>query len=93
VPSMWNRQDWRAFYRAAKGRAGLSLPPRPLYHADRNRLVPAEGFSLDELLAAGVSLSQAEGWGLPVDLMRVDACEPNVAALRVYARATRVNPS
>ena len=89
---MWNRQDWRVFYRTAKNRAGLSLPPRPLYHAERNRLVPAEGFSLDELLAAGVTLSQAEGWGLPVDLMRVDACEPNVAALRVYARGFRVTP-
>jgi ribosomal protein L13E len=90
---MWNRKDWRTFYQAVKGRSGLSLPPRPLLRAERNRLVPAEGFSLDELVAAGVSLAQAEGWGLPVDLMRVDACEPNVAALRVYARAFRVNPS
>ena len=63
-----------------------------LLRASRNRLLPAEGFSLDELLAAGVSLAQAEGWGLPVDLLRVDACEPNVAALRVYARASRVTP-
>lgn len=90
---MWNRKDWRAFYQVAKSRSGFSLPPRPLLRAERNRLVPAEGFSLDELLAAGVSLAQAEGWGLPVDLMRVDACEPNVAALRVYARAFRVTPS
>ena len=56
---MWTRKDWRAFYQAAKGRSGLSLPPRPLLRADRNRLVPAEGFSLDELLAAGVSLATA----------------------------------
>lgn len=89
---MWNRRDWRQFYHTAKGRAGLSLPPRPLLRASRNRLLPAEGFSLDELLAAGVSLAQAEGWGLPVDLLRVDACEPNVAALRTYARASRVIP-
>ena len=90
---MWSRKDWRAYYQVAKSRAGLSLPPRPLLRADRNRLVPAEGFSLDELIAAGVSLAQAEGWGLPVDLLRVDACEPNVSALRVYARAFRVTPS
>ncbi len=90
---MWNRQDMRKFYRTARSRVELPLPPRPLHLAERDRLVPAEGFSLDELLAAGVSLDQAEGWGLPVDLARLNSCEPNVSALRVYARASRISPA
>jgi len=35
---------------------------------------------------------QAESWGLPVDLGRTDSYEPNVSALRVYARVARVAP-
>lgn len=80
------------FYRAVKRAAGLSKPPRPLHLAAANRLLPADGFSLDELVAAGVSLMQAESWGLPVDLSRTDLCEPNIAALRTYAQAARAIP-
>jgi ribosomal protein L13E len=90
---MWNRRDMRRFYRAARSRVELPMPPRPLYRAERDRLVPAEGFSLDELLAAGLSLDQAEGWGLPVDLARLSSYEPNVSALRVFARASRIAPA
>jgi len=89
---MWTRREWKTFYQAVKQSAGLSKPPRPLYRSGTNRLIPAEGFSLDELVAAGVSLVQAESWGLPVDLGRTDSYEPNVSALRVYARVVRVTP-
>jgi ribosomal protein L13E len=89
---MWTRREWKTFYHAVKGATGLSKPPRPLYRAGANRLLPAEGFSLDELLAAGVSLMQAESWGLPVDLGRTDSCDANVSALRTYAQVARVTP-
>jgi len=89
---MWTRREWKTFYRAVKRAAGMAKPPRPLSRSLANRLAPAEGFSLDELVAAGVSLVQAESWGIPVDLGRMDSYEPNVSALRVYARAARVAP-
>jgi ribosomal protein L13E len=89
---MWLRREWKMFYRAVKRAAGMAKPPRPLSRSLANRLAPAEGFSLDELVAAGVSLLQAESWGIPVDLGRMDSYEPNVSALRMYARAARVAP-
>jgi ribosomal protein L13E len=87
---MWTRKEWKIFYQGVKSSAGLSKPPRPLYRAAMNRMLPAEGFSLDELLAAGVSLIQAESWGLPVDLGRMDSCDANVSVLRTYAQVARV---
>jgi ribosomal protein L13E len=55
----------------------------------RNRLVPTEGYSLAELDDAGLSIEQAEYFGLPVDAGRVGSYGPNVSSLREYVRATR----
>ena len=55
----------------------------------RNRLTPAEGYSLAELDDAGLSIEQAEHLGLPVDAGRVGSYGPNVSALRDYVRVTR----
>ena len=59
-------------------------PPRPWTCLDRNRLMPAEGYSLAELDDAGLSIEQAEYLGLPVDAGRVGSYGPNVTTLREY---------
>jgi len=86
---MWNRRDWAQFFDIVNQRAHKRRPPRPLDRSQRNRLVPAEGYSLAELDDAGLSVEQAEGLGLPVDAGRVGSYSPNIAALREYIRATR----
>jgi ribosomal protein L13E len=86
---MWNRRDWDEFFNIVQRRWHSRRPPRPLDRSVRDRLVPAEGYSLAELDDAGVSLEQAETLGLPVDAGRVGAYGPNVAALRDFLRATR----
>jgi ribosomal protein L13E len=86
---MWNRRDWDDFFNIVK-RHGLSRrPPRPVHMSRRNRLTPAEGYSLAELDDAGLSVDQAEMLGLPVDAGRVGSYGPNVVALRDYVRLTR----
>lgn len=89
---MWNRRDWDDFFNIVKKRSTSLRPPRPVHMSRRNRLTPAEGYSLAELDDAGLSIEQAEHLGLPVDAGRVGSYGPNVSALRDYIRATRVNP-
>lgn len=86
---MWNRRDWAQFFDIVNQRSHMRRPPRPLDRSQRNRLVPAEGYSLAELDDAGLSIEQAEHLGLPVDAGRVGSYGPNVSALREYIRATR----
>lgn len=85
---MWSRQDWHSYFDVAKKR-NMLRPLRPVDRSWRNRLEPAEGYSLAELDDAGVTVEQAENLGLPVDAGRVGSYEPNVSALRQYIRATR----
>jgi len=86
---MWNRRDWDDFFNIVKRRWNTRRPPRPVDMSRRNRLVPAEGYSLAELDDAGLSVEQAEFLGLPVDAGRVGSYGPNVTALREFIRATR----
>ena len=86
---MWNRRDWDEFFNIVKKRSHSLRPPRPVHMSRRNRLTPAEGYSLAELDDAGLSIEQAEHLGLPVDAGRVGSYSPNVSALRDYVRATR----
>jgi len=86
---MWNRRDWDEFFNIAKKRSNSLRPPRPVHMSRRNRVTPAEGYSLAELDDAGLSIEQAEYLGLPVDAGRVGSYGPNVSALRDYIRATR----
>jgi ribosomal protein L13E len=86
---MWNRRDWDDFFNIVKKRAHSRRPPRPVDMSGRNRLTPAEGYSLAELDDAGLSIEQAEILGLPVDAGRVGSYGPNVSTLRDYIRATR----
>ena len=86
---MWNRRDWDDFFNIVRKRWHTHRPPRPLDMSRRNRLIPAEGYSLAELDDAGLSIEQAEYLGLPVDAGRVGAYGPNVTTLREYIRATR----
>jgi ribosomal protein L13E len=86
---MWNRRDWAEFFEIVGKQGNMRRPPRPLDMSRRNRLVPAEGYSLAELDDAGLSIEQAERLGLPVDAGRVGSYGPNVTTLREYIRATR----
>jgi len=86
---MWSRRDWDDFFDIVRKRSHMKRPPRPLDRSRRNRLVPADGYSLAELDDAGLSIEQAEVLGLPVDAVRVGAYGPNVSTLREYIRATR----
>jgi ribosomal protein L13E len=86
---MWNRRDWDEFFNIVKKRSTSLRPPRPVHMSRRNRVTPAEGYSLAELDDAGLSIEQAEHLGLPVDAGRVGSYGPNVSALRDYIRATR----
>jgi hypothetical protein len=87
--AMWNRRDWDDFFDIVMKRSRMQRPPRPLDRSHRNRLVPAEGYSLAELDDAGLSIEQAEILGLPVDAGRVGSYGPNITNLRDYIRATR----
>ncbi|MGH9703767.1 MAG: hypothetical protein ACRD4K_10365 [Candidatus Acidiferrales bacterium] len=86
---MWNRRDWDDFFQIVKKNWRGMRPPRPVDRSTRNRLVPAEGYSLAELDDAGFSIEQAEQFGLPVDAGRVGSYGPNVWALRDFRRVTR----
>jgi ribosomal protein L13E len=85
---MWNRRDWDDFFHIVRKRQ-TNRPPRPVDMSRRNRVTPAEGYSLAELDDAGLSIEQAELLGLPVDAGRVGSYGPNVSVLRDYIRATR----
>ncbi|MGB0035747.1 MAG: hypothetical protein WBP79_09755 [Candidatus Acidiferrales bacterium] len=86
---MWNRRDWDDFFDIVRKRWSTHRPPRPVDRSGRNRLVPAEGYSLAELDDAGLSIEQAEYLGLPVDAGRVGSYGPNVSSLREFIRTTR----
>jgi len=86
---MWVRSDWREFFRIADRRWYKFRPPRPVDLSSRGRVAPTEGFSMRELDDAGISLEQAQTFGLPVDCGRVSAYGHNVSALRDFARAAR----
>jgi hypothetical protein len=87
--AMWNRRDWDDFFGIVMKRSRMQRPPRPLDRSHRNRLVPAEGYSLAELDDAGLSIEQAEILGLPVDAGRVGSYGPNVTTLREFYRSSR----
>ncbi len=86
---MWSRRDWNEFFHIVQRRWHSYRPPRPVDVSGRNRLIPAEGYSLAELNDAGLSIEQAERLDLPIDAGRVGSNQPNVSALREYLRATR----
>lgn len=86
---MWIRRDWDDFFNRIRRRGTPVHPPRPVGRSARNRLVPAEGYSLAELNDAGLSLEQAEILGLPVDAMRIGSDQANVTALQMFIRASR----
>ena len=86
---MWIRRDWDEFFNRMRRRGAVANPPRPVDRSARNRLVPAEGYSLAELDDAGLSLEQAEVLGLPVDALRVGSDQANVTALQMFLRASR----
>jgi ribosomal protein L13E len=50
---------------------------------------PAAGFSVGELNDAGLTVEQAEIFGLPVDIARLSSHTANVSALRVFVRQAR----
>ena len=84
---MWNRRDWDDFFDIVMKRSRMQRPPRPLDRSHRNRLVPAEGYSLAELDDAGLSIEQAEILGLPVDAGRVGSYGPNIShSARIHPR-------
>jgi ribosomal protein L13E len=87
---MWTRRDWDDFFQIVRSRWQRFRPPRPVDVSVKNRVRPAAGFSLAELNAAGVSLEQAETFGLPVDVGRVGTYGANVFALRDFVRMARV---
>jgi ribosomal protein L13E len=86
---MWNRREWDEFVNIVRKRWHAQRPPRPLDMSGRNRIVPAEGYSLAELEEAGLSIERAEYLGLPVDAGRVGSYGPNVTTLRDFVRVTR----
>jgi ribosomal protein L13E len=86
---MWNRRDWDEFFEIVGKRWSGLRPPRPVAVSGHNRLTPTEGYSLAELDDAGISLEQAERFGLPVDAGRVGSYGLNVSALRDFARTAR----
>ncbi|HEV2288174.1 MAG TPA: hypothetical protein VGR81_04400 [Candidatus Acidoferrales bacterium] len=86
---MWVRRDWDDFFNRIRKRGTAVQPPRPVDRSARNRLIPAEGYSLAELDDAGLSLEQAEVLGLPVDALRVGSDQANVTALQMFLRASR----
>ena len=86
---MWNRRDWDEFFNIVGKRWHTQRPPRPVDLSRRNRLVPAEGYSLAELDEVGISIERAEMLGLPVDAGRVGSSGPNVSTLRDFVRVTR----
>jgi len=86
---MWNRRDWDHYFDIVMKGSRMPRPPRPLDRSQRNRPVPAEGYSLAELDDAGLSIEQAEMLGLPVDASRIGSYGPNISTLREYIRATR----
>ena len=86
---MWIRRDWDDFFNCVRRRGTAVHPPRPVDRSARNRLVPAESYSLAELDDAGLSLEQAEVLGLPVDAMRLGSDQANVTALQMFLRASR----
>ncbi len=86
---MWNRRDWDDFFNIVRKRSSALRPPRPVHLSLRNRVTPAEGYSLAELDDAGISIDQAEQLGLPVDAGRIGTYGPNVSTLRDFLRASR----
>ena len=86
---MWTKRDWHQFFNTMRHPWERYRPPRPVYLSPASRVLPAVGFSLRELDDAGITLSQAELLGLPVDAARIGSYGPNVTALRDFLRTTR----
>ena len=85
----WQKRDWRQFYELTRRPWRRHRPPRPVYPSGRNRVAPAQGYSLSELDDAGVDLDLAESLGLPVDAGRIGVYGPNVTVLREFIRSSR----
>lgn len=86
---MWNRRDWDDFFNIVRRRWQAHRPPRPVARSLRDRLIPAEGYSISELQDAGLTIEQAENMGLPVDAGRFGSYGPNVTVLKEFLRASR----
>jgi ribosomal protein L13E len=86
---MWDKNDWRQFFEISNRPWQRRRPPRPVYPNGIKRVLPAVGFSLSELDGAGINMEAAERLGLPVDASRIGSYEPNVSALREFARSAR----
>ncbi|HET9400207.1 MAG TPA: hypothetical protein VFO34_04580 [Candidatus Acidoferrales bacterium] len=86
---MWVKRDWQQFFELSKQPRTRHRPPRPVYQAERNRILPAVGFSLTELDNAGINIDAAERMGLPVDAGRIGSYELNVSVLRDFVRSAR----
>lgn len=86
---MWTRRDWHQFFQTMNARWERYRPARPIAPAPDQRMEPAAGFSVGELSDAGLTVEQAEIFGLPVDIARLSSHTANVSALRVFVRQTR----
>ena len=87
--AMWTRREWREYFERTNRRWDRYRPLRPVAVEGGGRVHPAAGFSVSELDEAGISLEQAQVLDLPVDVGRVYAYGPNVAALRDFIRVSR----
>ncbi len=85
---MWSKRDWHLFYLASTHNARLR-PPRPVDRSAGDRLVPTEGYSPKELNDAGLTLMEADRYGLPIDVARNGSCMANVVMLAAFAEASR----
>jgi len=46
----WHKRDWQQYYELARRPWQRHRPPRPVYPTGLNRVLPAQGFSLSELM-------------------------------------------
>jgi ribosomal protein L13E len=86
---MWTKRDWHKFFQTMNSRWERYRPARPVAPALDQKMEPAAGFSVGELNAVGLTVEQAEMFGLPVDIARLSSHTANVSALRVFVRQTR----
>jgi len=88
---MWTKRDWQMYYATMNARWERYRPARPVAPAPDQKVEPAQGFSLSELDDVGLTLEQAERFGLPVDMARIDSHLANISALRAFVHQTRTH--
>ena len=86
---MWTKRDWQQFSQRMRVRWERYRPPRPVVPSQGERVTPAAGFSVLELTDVGLTIEQAEMFGLPVDVGRVGSHAGNVFALRAFVWQAR----